>query len=437
MGSRRRKHGQRRKKRKGEVEVARRRLKALVAAGEPMVEPRCAYTEACGGCTWQEVPYERQLELKHELVTAAFRKEGFEDLEILPVLPSPEVFGYRNKMEFSFARERFLTGSEIASGEELRRDFALGMFGPATRLKVVDLKDCPLQTDSMNVLVSATRDWALARELEPFVNETQEGLLRYLCVRQASATEDSVAILVTSRRDEALMADYVAWLRERDALPTCVANGVRECRLPSSAASELFVDHGPSRFAEELGGLRFDLAPDAFFQVNTKGAEVLLDEVLSEAALAGGERVLDLYCGAGSLSLPLAKRAASVHGLEVVEPAVASAVSNAAGNGIDNASFAVRDLNAGLPEDLGAFDLVVTDPPRAGMPLRVLQGIAAIGAPLVLAVGCRPSSLARNAAWLCAEGGYELVRVRPVDLFPHGAHVETLATLRRVEGGGA
>lgn len=432
MGRRRRKHGERRKKRKGEVEVARRRLKKLIAAGEPLVEPRCVYTEACGGCTWQEVPYERQLELKQELVSEAFSKEGFSDLEILPVLPSPEVFGYRNKMEFSFGRERFLTGTEIASGEELRRDFALGMFGPATRLKVVDLKDCPLQTATMNALVGATREWALARELEPFVNETQEGFLRYLCVRQASATGESVAILVTSRRDEALMADYVAWLRERELLPTCVANGVRACRLPSSAATELFVDHGPSRFSEELGGLRFALAPDGFFQVNTKGAEVLVREVLEQAALSGAERVLDLYCGAGSLSLPLARGAREVVGLEVVEPAVVSARANAASNEIENTEFAVRDLNAGLPEDLGSFDLVVTDPPRAGMPLRVLQGIAAIGAPVVLAVGCRPSSLARNAAWLCAEGGYELVRVQPVDLFPHGAHVETLATLRRV-----
>ncbi|MBL4848041.1 MAG: 23S rRNA (uracil(1939)-C(5))-methyltransferase RlmD [Planctomycetes bacterium] len=429
---RRRKGGQRRKKRKGEVAVARRRLKKLIAAGEPLIDPKCSYTEACGGCTWQEVPYERQLELKHELVVEAFAKEGLE-ADVLPVRPSPRTFAYRNKMEFSFSRQRFLTGTEIASGEELRRDFALGMFGPATGLKVVDLADCPLQTDVMNELTRATRAWALARELVPFVNETQEGFLRYFLVRQAAATGDSLAVLVTSSRDEALAQDYVEWLREAGVLPTCVANGVRASRLPSSHGMTVYSDHGPSHYTERLGGLEFTLAIDAFFQVNTWGAEVLVEEVLAQAALSGSERVLDLYCGAGSLSLPLAQQAGAVSGLEVVEPAVESARFNAKANGIDNATFAVRDLNSGLPEDVGVFDLVVTDPPRAGMNLRVLQGISRIGASRVLAVGCQPSSLARNVAWLCSEGGYALTRVQPLDLFPHGPHVETLATLVRQE----
>lgn len=425
----------RKRKRKGEGPWAQKRLKAIVAAGEPLVEPRCFYTDACGGCTWQQVPYARQLELKHELVADALRQARLVPRSgvIPPVWASPQDYAYRNKMDFSFAKERFFTRKEIESGQDLRRAFALGMFGPATRLKVVDIEDCPIQGDYMNRVLRATRAWALARGLAAFVAERQEGFLRYLMLREAAATGQTLVTLVTSHRDEAVLADYVAYLRAEELLPTCVANGVRGSFLPSSAGMELFTDHGAGHFEEELAGLRFQIAADGFFQVNTPGAEVLVQEVLRQAALQGEERVLDLYCGAGTLSLPLAGRARAVEGYEVIEAAVAGARLNAEQNGISNTSFGVQDLNRGLPRELsGSFDLVVTDPPRAGMHPKVLRGLARLGAPRIVAVGCKPLPLAENLAWLCAEGGYVLEELQPIDLFPHTPHVEVVATLVRV-----
>ena len=426
MGRRRR----RKKRQNPKPSPALRALETVRREGSHLVEPRCYYAEGCGGCTWQEVDYAHQLELKRGLVRDAFASQGLE-VEVAPTTPSPRVYDYRNKMEFTFSDQRWLTASEIRDGgEDLRRDFALGMFGPKSMYKVIDIEACPLQSERANELLRATRRWALARGHAPFRAKTREGLLRFVVIRHARATDQTLLLLVTSVRDEALMRDFAEFLAGAGLSPTCLANGVVDSHQYATTGMEICVDAGAELLEDALAGLRFQLAPDAFFQVNPSAAEELVGRVLACAGLEGQERALDLYCGAGTLSLPLAQRAGSVLGLEASAPAIESARRNAALNGLE-AEFAVCDLNAGLPPDLGAFDLVVTDPPRPGMHPRLLRGLARLAPPRLVSVGCKPGPQAENCAYLVREAGYRLEGVWPVDLFPHGHHVEAVALLTR------
>lgn len=427
MGRRRR---GRKKRHNPKPSPALKALEVVRREGTHLVEPRCYYVEGCGGCTWQEVDYAHQLELKRQLVRDAFAAEGLE-VEVAPATPSPRVYDYRNKMEFTFSDQRWLTASEIRDGgDDLRRDFALGMFGPKSMYKVIDVESCPLQSERANELLRATRRWALDRGHPPFRAKTREGLLRFVVLRHARATDQTLLLLVTSSRDEGLMRDFAQFLADEGLSPTTLANGVVDTHQYSTTGMEVFVDAGPALLSDAMAGLRFELAPDAFFQVNPSAAEELVARVLSCAELSGSERVLDLYCGAGTLSLPLAQQAGAVLGLEASEPAIESARRNAELNGL-SAEFAVCDLNAGLPRDLGEFDLVVTDPPRPGMHPRLLRDLARLAAPRVVSVGCKPGPQASGCAYLVREAGYTLERVWPVDLFPHGHHVEAVALLTR------
>jgi 23S rRNA (uracil1939-C5)-methyltransferase len=367
------------------------------------------------GAPWQVLPYDRQLEVKAEQVEDALRRIGkLDGFTMEPVVPAVEQWRYRNKLEFSFG-----TGDD---GE-----LVCGFHAPGSWEEIVPLEDCLLQSEAGNEVRRRALAWCRAAGLGAYDRRAQTGFLRNLVVREGRRTGELQCRLVTSDTDadlegfaEATGADSVVWTR---------VPGVAETTQGGSDS----VLHGTEAIEEELGDLRFRLSVDAFFQTNTEMAERLYDVAGDFAELQGWERVYDLYCGIGTIGLTLAARAGEVWGLEVVEPAVADAIANAKRNEVRNAQFFAGDARLALrelAERAGRPDVVVVDPPRAGLSQKIVRRVIESAPKRIVYVSCNPTTLAPNAAQL-AEAGYALKRVRPVDMFPQTHHIECVAVLDR------
>jgi 23S rRNA (uracil1939-C5)-methyltransferase len=367
------------------------------------------------GAPWQVLPYERQLQVKAEQVDDALRRIGkLDGFELEPIVPAVEQWRYRNKVEFSF-------------GEEGGR-LVCGFHAPGSWEQIVDMDDCLLVSERVNEARRAIVEFCREQGLAAWDRRSQEGFLRNLVIREGRRTGELQVRLVTSegRLDGDAFAAAVPgdggvfWTRAPGVGET-TAGGVTEHLA------------GPPRLAEELGGLRFAISPDAFFQTNTEMAEQLYGIAAEYAQLRGWERVFDLFCGIGTIALTLAPRAGEVWAVEVVEEAVADAIANARANEISNARFFAGDVRLAmreLVEQAGRPDVLVVDPPRAGLSQKVVRRIIEASPKRIVYVSCNPTTLAPNAAQL-TEAGYTLRRVRPVDMFPQTPHVECVALIER------
>jgi 23S rRNA (uracil1939-C5)-methyltransferase len=370
------------------------------------------------GAPWQVLPYERQLEVKAAQVDDALRRlGGLDGFESRPIVPATELWRYRNKLEFSFGT--------LDDGT-----LGCGFHAPGSWEDIVHLEDCLLQSQRGNAARRAVLDWARAEGLVAYDRRSQEGLLRNLVVREGRRTGELQVRLVTSPAPDldldgigsALegLADSVLWTQIA-SLGETTSGGATETVVP------------PARITEEVGGLRFALSGEAFFQTNTEMAERLYALASDAAGLQGYERVYDLFCGIGTIGLSLAARAGEVWGLEIVEDAIADAIANADANGIGNARFYAGDVRLALRElveTAGRPDVVVADPPRAGLSQKVVRRILEASPKRVVYVSCNPTTLAPNAAQM-VEGGYALRHVQPVDMFPQTPHIECVALLER------
>jgi len=366
------------------------------------------------GAPWQILPYERQLEVKAEQVDDALRRIGkLDGFELEPIVPAVEQWRYRNKLEFSFG-----TGAE---GE-----LVCGFHAPGSWETILHLEDCLLQSERGNELRRALLGWCRSQGLDAYDRRSQTGFLRNLVIREGRRTGQFQVRLVTSEGE--LDTDSLRAAIQVHSLLWTQVPGVAEV---SSGPTEI-VDGSPT-FDEELGDLGVRISPDAFFQTNTEMAEQLYGVAAGYAALQGWERVYDLFCGIGTIGLSLAGRAGELFGLEIVEEAVADAIANARINQIANAQFFAGDVRTSmreLVERAGRPDVVVVDPPRAGLSQKVVRRIIEAAPRRIVYVSCNPTTLAPNAAQL-AEAGYALRRVRPVDMFPQTPHIECVALLER------
>jgi 23S rRNA (uracil1939-C5)-methyltransferase len=367
------------------------------------------------GAPWQVLPYARQLEVKAAQVGDALRRIGrLEGFEQAPIVPAVEVWRYRNKLEFSFGTD--------AAGE-----LVCGFHAPGSWERIEHVDDCLLQSERGNEVRRAVLGWCRERGLRAYDRRAQEGLLRNLVVREGRRTGELQVRLVTS--DEAVELDGLAEATGADSVLWTRAAGVGE----TTAGGVTTVLHGTEAIDEELAGLRFRINAEAFFQTNTEMAERLYGLAGDVAGLQGWERVHDLFCGIGTISLALAARAGEVWGLELVEEAVADAIANARRNGVENARFFAGDVRLALRELVersGRPDVVVVDPPRAGLSQKVVRRIVEAAPRRIVYVSCNPTTLAPNAAQL-AEAGWALRAVRPVDMFPQTPHIECVALLER------
>ena len=370
------------------------------------VELRCVHDgEPCPGAPWQQLPYELQLEHKRGQVDDALsRIGGLEGYELEPIEPAAERWRYRNKLEYSF-------------GERDDGELALGFHARGRWDRILDADDCLLASETDNAARNEMRDWARYAAIPAYDPRAQIGVLRNLVVREGRRTGELQTRLVTSPAE----------------IPRPPADLHTVVEGPSGGTDGETGVLGREYLHEEVAGLRLRISPAAFFQTNTEMAERLLAVAADYAALRGSERLYDLYCGIGTIGLAMAGRAGEVWGIETVPEAIADAEHNAESNGISNARFAVGDARTSirpLVERAGRPDVVVVDPPRAGLSKKVVRRMIECGAPRVVYVSCNPTTLAPNAAQL-VEAGYRLRRVRPVDMFPQTPHIECVALLER------
>jgi 23S rRNA (uracil1939-C5)-methyltransferase len=378
----------------------------LLRPSSERVADRCVHEfEPCPGAPWQGLPYERQLAEKQAQVADALERLGnLEGFELESIEPAVEQWRYRNKLEYSFG--------------ERDGQLALGFHRRGSWHEVVDVEDCLLASERNNEARNQVRDWAQAEGLGAYDRRARDGVLRNLVVREGRRTGQIQTRLVTSAAEIP---------RPPVDLHTVIEGSGSGTDGPTGALGAEYLD-------EELCGLRLQVSAAAFLQTNTEMAERLYAIAADVAGLGGTELLFDLYCGIGTIGLSLASRAAEVWGLESVPEAVDDAEENAKRNGIANARFVCADARLGirpLLERAGQPDVVIVDPPRAGLSKKVVRRVLECEAPRVVYVSCNPTTLAPNAAQL-VEAGYTLRRVKPVDMFPQTPHVECVGLLERL-----
>ena len=395
--------------------------------------PFCDHFGTCGGCKWQMLPYGQQLKFKRQEVIEHMRRIGGLDIpEVPPIIGSQRTQGYRNKLEFTFSNRRYLTAEEMADrdpSDAMSIEPALGFHVPRWFDKVVDIGRCHLMDEPVNAIKNRIRDRALERGYSFYDMRAHRGWLRNLVFRLCT-TGDLMVNLVVGHEDaelETLLSDLV-----HDFPAITSLYGTVNPKMNDSIhdlAPVLF--HGKSHVIERLCGLDFRIGPKSFFQTNTAQAEKLYEVTKRLALLQGGETVYDLYCGTGSIGLCMADRASRIVGVEVVGEAVADARENARINGIGHARFFAGDVievcDDGFFLENGRPDVIVTDPPRAGMHEKLIRKILEIGAKRVVYVSCNPATQARDLARLAER--YRVTDLQPVDMFPHTHHIENVAGL--------
>jgi 23S rRNA (uracil1939-C5)-methyltransferase len=407
---------QRVKRRHGEA-IAYERL----AGGPDRVEAPCPHFGTCGGCRWQDLRYERQLEHKQQQVLDALQRiAGLPDPPLEPIVPAVRQYAYRNKLEYAW------TGTP--------EGVSLGFHKAGRWEEIVPIQVCLLTGDHGNAVREAFRDWARAEGLEAYDQRSNTGYLRHLVVREGVRTGELLCILVTVGGDLPGVENLQALLKERAPGVVGVLHAVNDGVAEVASGIPTRALFGRTWFEEEISGLRLRVSAGSFLQTNTEMADVLYEDAIGQAGLSGGEVVWDLYCGTGSIGLALAGSARRVIGIEIVEEAVERARENALANGVANIQFHVADAGKAprdlIAEGLPAPDVVVLDPPRAGMTPKAARRVAELGARRLVYVSCNPTTLAPNAKQL-VEAGYSLKRLRPVDMFPQTPHIECVALLEK------
>ena len=408
-------------------------LGAIVREGPERVSPPCPHVQRCGGCRFQDLDYAAQCRLKERQVRETLvHLGGIADPHVLPITPAPEMFHYRNKMEFSF--------HPAADGSPI-----LGLHERGTFDRVFALDTCLLPSSLTIEIVRLTQRVASEHHWRAHDPRRHTGVVRYLTVRHLPLTDQCAVHLVAAGDD---IPGLEAWARAVAGLAPAVRSVtllVNRTRANVAVGDEGRVLYGGSTVDERLLGLDFEVSANAFLQTNSRQAEALYSATLEAARLRGGETVLDLYCGTGTLTLLFARAVGtgSVVGVESVPDAVERAVRNAARNGLPRARFVTGEARQVLREWArgerpGAIrpEVVVVDPPRAGLHPRVVARIAELSPARVVYVSCNPATLARDLKDFAALG-FPLAEVRPFDLFPHTPHIECVARLERAEGGGS
>ena len=401
----------------------------LLSPSSKRVDPPCPYSGFCGGCKWQFIDYLYQTDLKRRHVAESLEHIAFlKDIPVYPTIASELVFGYRNKMEFSCSDRRWLMPHELGTDKDIH--FALGLHVPGTFNKVLDTHACLLQPQAGNKILEMVRRYLRASDRLVYGLRSHEGFWRFLMLRHSVAFDQWMVNIVTSSEDRAAVMPLADAITAEFPDVACVVNNITARRSGVAIGEREITLTGRPVLNDCIGSFSFEISANSFFQTNTRGAEKLYNTVERFAELSGNETVLDLYCGTGTIAIWLAGQAAQVIGLELVESAVMDARKNCDTNGIDNCRFILGDIKDTLKTIPMAPDLLVIDPPRAGMHKDVLEAVLKLAPGKIVYVSCNPATMARDLLEL--KTLYRVEAVQPVDMFPHTFHIESVAKLKKI-----
>ncbi len=397
------------------------------------ITPRCAHFGVCGGCKWQHLPYDKQLWWKEKQVKDNLTRIGKLDIPVLdPVIGSSEVFLYRNKLEYTFSDKRWFTREEMISDNESRNEDALGFHIPGLFDKVLDIRECHLQPEPSNSIRDAVRRYAHRKSLAFFNLRQQTGFLRNLIIRN-TATGKVMVIVVFFLDEKERISGLMDFLAEEFPQISSLFYIINTKQNDSLADQVPVLYKGDDHLLEQMGGLRFRIGPKSFYQTNSKQALRLYNSVKEFAGLTGSEIVYDLYTGTGTIANFVADSARKVIGIEYIDEAVKDAIVNSEINDIANTRFFAGDIRLLLSESFflenGNPDVIITDPPRAGMHEDVVRQIINASPGRIVYVSCNPATQARDTGLMSDH--YIVKRVQPVDMFPHTHHIENILLLER------
>ncbi len=410
------------------------KVKRIVKESEWRVDPFCEHFGVCGGCKWQNLDYQKQIELKERSVINAIKRIAKDDeSKVDSILGCEQTERYRNKLEYTFSTKRWLTDEEIASGEDFSSEGgAVGFHRAGVFDKVVPIDQCHLQNDLTNIIRNRIAEIAKTHDMSFYNIKGHEGFLRNVILRNTIAGEWMLTMIFGEHDEEKrnklfdiLIAEFPQVISWNYMINTKMNSSTLDLQSQNYAG----VDH----IKESLGDITYRISPKSFFQTNSTQAKHLYDVAKEYAELEGGEVLYDLYTGTGSIAIYMSSGCDRVVGIEEVPEAIADAKLNAQDNQIENTTFLVGDvkevLKPSFREEYGAPDVVVTDPPRAGMHPDVVETILELSPPKIVYISCNPSTQARDI--LLLKEKYELVKVKPVDMFPHTSHIESVALLKK------
>ena len=408
----------------------------IISPSKERTQAKCKFFGVCGGCKQQDLNYESQVKYKQQQVEEIFIKlGGFSDFEAEAIIPSENVFYYRNKMEFSFGDRRWLTKSELENEGKIDKDFALGLHIPRIFDKVLDVDECFLQSETSNRILNFTRNYFKEKDTSVYSTKTHLGYLRNLVIKQSQKTNDLMVNLVTSEENDELINDYCNALLKKVPEVTTIINNISKKKAAIAVGDYEKVVYGSGFIYDEIGKYRFRISANSFFQTNTLQAEKLYQTALDFAELTGNEIVYDLYSGAGTIAIFVSGKSKLVFALESVESSIEDAKVNAQLNSISNVQFFNADLyKSFLPiveqNKIPNPDVIIIDPPRSGMHENTVSDVVKLSPQKIVYVSCNPATQVRDIK-LMVDAGYKLVKIRPVDMFPHTYHIENVALLKK------
>ena len=412
------------------------RIEELLKSSDLRVSPKCKYFGTCGGCKQQDLAYSNQVQYKQSQVKEIFEKlGGFTGFDIQPIIPAENNFFYRNKMEFSFGDKRWLTVEDMNSGAEIDRSYALGLHIPNMFDKVLDIDECFLQSPESNLILNFTKQFFKVKNSSVYSTKTHSGYLRNLAVRQSAHGTGLMVNLVTAESDQELVAEFTKEVCQAVPAITTVVNNITARKSSVAVGEREEVFFGDGFIYDTIGKYKFRISANSFFQTNTVQAEKLYELASDYADIKNDEVVYDLYSGAGTIAIYVSASAAVVHGFEAVGESVDNAKQNVEINRITNVFSHHVDLyKSFLPyleqNSIPKPDVMIVDPPRNGMHENTVNDILELEPKRIVYISCNPTTQVRDVKLLCAK--YRLVKINPVDMFPHTYHIENVALLEKM-----
>jgi 23S rRNA (uracil1939-C5)-methyltransferase len=403
------------------------KLEELLDPSPDRINALCPYSGYCGGCSFQHLRYEKQLEYKTGHIKDAMARIGaIDNVLVHDVIPSDRIYGYRNKMEFSFSDRCWLPAEKYAKGER-EGGFGLGLHMPGTFFKVMDIDACLLQHDTGNFILNEVKRYVKESGVPVYGLKDHRGFWRFLTLRYSTAFDEWLINLVTSEEDRAAVMPLAESLfKVTDRIKT-VVNNINTRKAAIASGEREIILSGEGYIRDRIGPHTFQVSANSFFQTNSSGAATLYEKVVEYAEPEGHEVVLDLYCGTGTIPIFLSKKAKEVIGMEIVGAALQDAERNCISNNALNCRFMLGDIRETLPDIRFKPDVLIIDPPRAGIHEDILKGIMSMAVKKVVYVSCNPATMARDIGRMSDR--YLVKEIQPVDMFPHTYHIEAVAKM--------